>query len=67
MYIVFVLRTPVFKTINHRKMKRRGKAYLRCTQPTFLLINYLLEWSVVYINICYVSNTVHLYIELSYF
>ena len=24
---------------SHRVIKRRGKAYLRCTQPTSLLIN----------------------------
>ena len=27
------------KGLNHRERKQRGKAYLRCTQPTSLLIN----------------------------
>ena len=47
--------------IIHRERKRRGKAYLRCTQPTSLLINRVVG-CVHHDMFVYVTKTVHLYI-----
>ena len=39
LFRVFQIRTVATYIISYRERNRRGKAYLRCTQPTSLLIN----------------------------